>query len=107
MSVCLYHLALQKKQKPLVDPDEYGRLRQQLDQVLRDNRLLDERNKALSGRFQSGGMEPSVVVSSQRESGGGVERDREGGRRGRERERGGRKRQGRGEGEGGRERGET
>ena len=45
-----------------MDPDEYGRLRQQLDQVLRDYRRLEERNRALSSRVQPGGMDQAVVV---------------------------------------------
>ena len=45
-----------------MDPDEYGRLRQHLDQVLRDNRVLEERNRALSSRAQPGGMDQAVMV---------------------------------------------
>ena len=47
-----------------MDPDEYGRLRQQLDQVLRDNRGLEERNRALSSRAQPGGMDQAVMVNN-------------------------------------------
>jgi hypothetical protein len=53
---------LQKKKPSAVDPDEYGRLRQHLDQVLRDNKALQERNKALSSRAQPGGMDQAVMV---------------------------------------------
>ena len=60
---CISTHSLQKK-KPssAVDPDEYGRLRQHLDRVLRDNKTLDERCKALSSRAQPGGMDQAVKV---------------------------------------------
>ena len=51
------------RKQPVVDPDEYGRLQQQLDKVLRENRALEERNRALSSRAQPGGMDQTITVS--------------------------------------------